>query len=230
MARIIWKGAISFSLVHIPVSLHTATRANELDLDLLDRRDFSPVGYQRINKSTGKAVEWADIVKGYEYKKGEYVALTDEDFRRANVKATQTIAIQSFVRPQEKRSVTFDVAASLAETLDLLANSSELTPNHGIRREIVPPLERSRIRLLLRGTAPDFSTASSVLRRSASRSPQRGRRLPNSIRYSSHWDARSWRRCSPRSSFLPPARRSPAARNCVLRCFPVSDLQRDPAP
>jgi len=101
MARIIWKGAISFSLVHIPVSLQTATRANELDLDLLDRRDFSPVGYQRINKSTGKAVEWADIVKGYEHKKGEYVALTDEDFRRANVKATQTIAIRSFVRPQE---------------------------------------------------------------------------------------------------------------------------------
>ena len=101
MARIIWKGAISFSLVHIPVSLQTATRANGLDLDLLDRRDFSPVGYQRINKSTGKAVDWDDIVKGYEYKKGEYVALTDEDFRRANVKATQTIAIRSFVRPRE---------------------------------------------------------------------------------------------------------------------------------
>src|SRR5687767_10685152 len=101
MARIIWKGAISFSLVHIPVSLQTATRANGLDLDLLDRRDFSPVGYQRINKSTGKAVEWDDIGKGYEYKKGEYVALTDEDFRRANVKASQTIPIRSVVRPRE---------------------------------------------------------------------------------------------------------------------------------
>jgi DNA end-binding protein Ku len=114
MARTIWKGAISFSLIHIPVSLHTAARANELDLDLLDRRDFSPVGYQRINKSTGKVVEWDDIVKGYEYRKGEYVVLTDEDFRRANVEATQTIAIQAFVRPQEIPPQYFETPYYLA--------------------------------------------------------------------------------------------------------------------
>jgi DNA end-binding protein Ku len=101
MARSIWKGAISFSLVHIPVSLHTASRTDALDLDLLDRRDFSPVGYQRINKKTGKVVAWDDIVKGYEYRKGEHVVLSDEDFRRANVTATQTIAIQAFVRQHE---------------------------------------------------------------------------------------------------------------------------------
>jgi len=85
----------------VPVALHSATNRNELKSSWLDRRDLSPVGYERINKSTGKAVEWDDIVKGYEYKKGEYVALTDEDFRRANVKASQTIAIRSFVRPRE---------------------------------------------------------------------------------------------------------------------------------
>lgn len=96
-SRGLWNGAISFSLIHIPVSLHSAARANELDLDLLDKRDFAPVGYQRYNKSTGKVVDWNDVVKGYEYEKGEYVVLTDEDFRRANVEASRTIDIQTFV-------------------------------------------------------------------------------------------------------------------------------------
>jgi DNA end-binding protein Ku len=94
--RAVWKGAVSFGLVYIPVHLHTAARDSAIDLDLLDRRDFAPVGYQRYNKRTGKVVEWGDIVKGYEYRKGQYVALTDEDFRRANVKASQTIDIVSF--------------------------------------------------------------------------------------------------------------------------------------
>lgn len=79
------------------MSLHTAARAHEIDLNLLDKRDFAPVGYQRYNKSTGKVVEWNDVVKGYEYEKGEYVVLTDEDFRRANVEASRTIDIQTFV-------------------------------------------------------------------------------------------------------------------------------------
>jgi DNA end-binding protein Ku len=76
--------------------MYSAARSSALDLSLLDSRDFAPVGYQRINKRTGKVVEWGDIVKGYEYKKGEYVALSDEDFRQANVKASQTIEITSF--------------------------------------------------------------------------------------------------------------------------------------
>ncbi len=96
MPRAIWKGAISFGLVYIPVELHSAAKSVTLDLDMLDRRDFAPIGYQRINKRTGAVVEWADIVKGYQYRKGEYVALSDEDFRIANVKAAQTIEIQTF--------------------------------------------------------------------------------------------------------------------------------------
>jgi DNA end-binding protein Ku len=95
--RAVWKGAVSFGLVYIPVHLHTAARDSSLDLDLLDSKDFSPVGYQRYNKRTGKTVDWNRIVKGYEYRKGQYVALTDEDFRQANVKASQTIDIVSFV-------------------------------------------------------------------------------------------------------------------------------------
>ncbi len=97
MPRAVWKGAISFGLVYIPVQMYSAAHSNTLDLDFLDKRDFSPVGYQRINKRTGKVVDWGDIVKGYQYEKGQYVALSDEDFRKANVKATQTIEIQQFV-------------------------------------------------------------------------------------------------------------------------------------
>lgn len=97
MPRVVWKGAISFGLVHIPVNLYPASNEGRLDLDLLDKRDFAPIGYRRINKRTGKEVASAHIVKGYEYEEGQYVVLTDEDFKRANVKATQTIDIQSFV-------------------------------------------------------------------------------------------------------------------------------------
>ncbi|MBA5690518.1 non-homologous end joining protein Ku [Rugamonas apoptosis] len=101
MARALWKGAISFGLVHIPVELHTAVRPDELNLTMLDRRDFSPVGYRRYNKRTGEEVTWDDIVKGYGYEDDEYVVLTDEDLRRANVAATQTIEILSFAAAEE---------------------------------------------------------------------------------------------------------------------------------
>ena len=97
MARALWKGAISFGLVHIPVELISASLDHELDLSMLDRRDFAPIGYKRYNKRTGKEVEWDDIIKGYEYQTDEYVVLSDEDLRQANVKATQTIAIDTFV-------------------------------------------------------------------------------------------------------------------------------------
>ena len=90
------------------MSLHTAARAHELDLNLLDKRDFAPVGYQRYNKSTGKVVEWNNVVKGYEYEKGEYVVLTDEDFRRANVEASRTIDIQTFVERDAIAPYYFD--------------------------------------------------------------------------------------------------------------------------
>ena len=96
MARAFWKGAISFGLVYVPVELYSATRSSTIDLDYLDKRDFSPVGYQRYNKRTGKLVEWKDIVRGYQYQKGKYAALSDEDFRQANTKASQTIEISSF--------------------------------------------------------------------------------------------------------------------------------------
>jgi DNA end-binding protein Ku len=92
-----WKGAISFGLVHIPVELYPATSEHSLDLHMLDRRDFAPIGFKRYNKNTGKEVSWDDIIKGYEYATDEYVVLSDEDLRRANPEATQTIDILAFV-------------------------------------------------------------------------------------------------------------------------------------
>lgn len=97
MRRALWKGAISFGLINIPVELLTAEQHDELDFSMLDKRDLSPVGYKRINKKTGKEVVWDNIVKGYEYEDGKFVLLSDEDLRRANVEATQTIDIESFV-------------------------------------------------------------------------------------------------------------------------------------
>jgi DNA end-binding protein Ku len=108
MARSIWRGAISFGLVHIPVDLHPAVRENRLDLTMLDRRDFAPVGFKRYNKVTDKEVGWDDIVKGYEYSDGEYVVLSDEDLRRANVEATQTIDILAFVDAPDVPLTYFD--------------------------------------------------------------------------------------------------------------------------
>ena len=97
MPRALWKGAISFGLVHVPVSLYPASKSEGLSFDMIDKRDFAPVGYKRYNKKTGEEIERENIVKGYEYEKGEYVVITDEDFKQANVQATQTVDIVGFV-------------------------------------------------------------------------------------------------------------------------------------
>ena len=114
MARVIWKGAITFGLVHVPIVLHPATRVTRLDFDWIDKRDNSPVGYQRINKRTGKPIEAENIVKGYEYEKGDYVFLNDEDFKRANTAVTQSIDVLSFVQASEVPLYYFDTPYYLA--------------------------------------------------------------------------------------------------------------------
>ena len=97
MARSIWKGAISFGLVHIPVALHSATSSQSVDFDWLDERTMDPVGYKRINKVTGKEVNKDHIVKGIAYEKGRYVILSEEEIRLAHPTSTQTIDIFSFI-------------------------------------------------------------------------------------------------------------------------------------
>jgi DNA end-binding protein Ku len=109
-----WKGAISFGLVHIPVEMYPAASDQGLDLSMLDRRDFAPIGFKRYNKATGKEVSWDDIVKGYEYSDGEYVVLTDEDLRRANPDATQTIDILAFVNAEQVPLIYYEQPYYLA--------------------------------------------------------------------------------------------------------------------
>src|SRR5574341_1426496 len=108
MPRGIWKGFISFGLVNIPVVLHPAEKPNELDLDLLDKRDFGHIGYKKINKKTGKEVPKEDIVRGYEYSKGRYVVVEDEDLKRASPERTQTVEIRSFADLEEIDPRFFD--------------------------------------------------------------------------------------------------------------------------
>lgn len=95
--RALWSGSISFGLLQIPVSLYTAEQTKEIKFHQLDRHDLAPIHYQRVNASTGKVVEWKDIVRGYEYASGEYVVIEDDDLAAANVEATQTIDLQDFV-------------------------------------------------------------------------------------------------------------------------------------
>jgi DNA end-binding protein Ku len=116
MPHAIWKGSIRFGLVNIPVGLYSAEDSDELSFTLLDRRDLSPVGYQRINKSTGEEVPWDEIVKGYEYEEDEYVVLGEEDFKRANPEATQTVDIVAFVDAADIDPMYFDRPYYLAPT------------------------------------------------------------------------------------------------------------------
>jgi DNA end-binding protein Ku len=108
MPRALWKGAISFGLVHVPVALYPAARTEGVSFDMIDKRDFAPVGYKRYNKRTGEEVGRENIVKGYEYEKGEYVVVTDEDFKQANVEATQTVDIVAFVNAASVAPYYFD--------------------------------------------------------------------------------------------------------------------------
>jgi DNA end-binding protein Ku len=101
MARAIWKGSISFGLVNIPIALHAATRWEELTFRLLRKTDLSPVNYKRVAEKDGNEVPWDQIVKGYEYEKGKYVVLREEDFQRVDLEATQTVDIQDFVDLEE---------------------------------------------------------------------------------------------------------------------------------
>ena len=96
-SRVLWKGAITFGLVHIPVGLHSATAEQGIDFDWLDKRTMDPVGYKRINKKTGKEITKENIVKGIAYEQGQYVVLSDKEITDAYPKTTQTIEIEAFV-------------------------------------------------------------------------------------------------------------------------------------
>jgi DNA end-binding protein Ku len=108
MARPLWKGAITFGLVSIPIEVHTAVRDRQLRFHLLTAKDHARVKYERVSQKTHKPVEWNDLVRGYEYSKGRYVVLTPEDFEAAAIEKTRTIDILDFVKSDEIDDRFFD--------------------------------------------------------------------------------------------------------------------------
>lgn len=108
MSHSIWKGALSFGLINIPVRVYSASRTRELKFKLLHKKDLSEIRYARICKADGKEVPWEDIVKGYEFQHGDYVVLTEEDFEKANLKKTKSIEILNFADEEEIDTIYFE--------------------------------------------------------------------------------------------------------------------------
>ncbi len=105
--RSLWTGAISFGLINIPIKLHAAVQESTLDLDMLDSKDHSNIKFKRVNETTGKEVQYGNIVKGYKLG-GAYVVLDDKDFEAADAKKTKTIEIISFVNEEEIDSIYYE--------------------------------------------------------------------------------------------------------------------------
>jgi DNA end-binding protein Ku len=105
--RSLWTGAIGFGLVNIPVKLYSATQQSDLDLDMLDKKDMSNIRFKRVNEKTGKEVPWENIVRAYNYD-GNYVVLSDEDFKKASPEKTKMIEIAEFVEEVEVDSMFYE--------------------------------------------------------------------------------------------------------------------------
>ncbi len=141
-SRTIWNGTISFGLVYIPVTLHSAANEAGLDFDWIDKRSMDLVGYKRINKMTGEDIEKENIVRGIEFEKGKYVILTDEEIKRALVKSTQTIELESFVSVDEIPLMYFEKPYYLApnksdKAYALLRETLSKTKRVGIGRIVM---------------------------------------------------------------------------------------------
>jgi DNA end-binding protein Ku len=143
MARPIWNGAISFGLLNIPVQLYSGERSVDLHFRMLDSRDNNPVRYERINSETGEEVPWKEIVKGFEYSKGSYVVLDEEQIRKAAPEHTETVEMQAFVErsdidPRYFEKPYYLVPAKKAEKgYVLLRELMEKTGKVGIARVVI---------------------------------------------------------------------------------------------
>ena len=144
--RPLWKGAISFGLVNIPVALYSATQStNKVDLDMLRDSDHSRIRYKRVAETDGKEVPWEHIVKGYEYEKGEYVVLEPEDFKRVQLKSNQMVEIKEFVDLDEIDSRFFDEPYFLvpekngAKAYSLLHDALVQSGKVGIAKVVIRP-------------------------------------------------------------------------------------------
>ena len=104
----VWNGAISFGLINIPVGVETAEQDQDLHFNLLDQRNLAHIKFKRTNEKTGKEVPNDHIVKAYRHSSGKYVVLSDEDFKRANPRASQTIDIHTFVKMEDIDPMYFE--------------------------------------------------------------------------------------------------------------------------
>jgi DNA end-binding protein Ku len=142
-ARALWKGAISFGLVHVPVSMHPASRDSGLDFDWLDRRSMDPVGYKRVNKRTGKEITKEDIVRGISHEGDRYVVLSDEEIATAYPRSTRTIDIEAFVPREEIPLLYFErpyylaPQANGAKVYALLREALRQSGRVGIARVVI---------------------------------------------------------------------------------------------
>lgn len=165
MARSIWKGAISFGLVHIPVALQSAIESEDIDFDWLDKRTMDRVGYKRVNKVTGKEVKKENIVKGIQHEKGKYILLSDDEIKSAHPKSTQTIEIFSFVDSADIPLTNIDTPYYLApdkrgeKVYALLRETLTTTATVGLASVIlhtkqhlaaVMPIDKALVLILLR--------------------------------------------------------------------------------
>ncbi|MDB5857081.1 MAG: Ku protein, partial [Ramlibacter sp.] len=143
-SRTLWKGAISFGLVHIPVTLHSATAENRMKFNLLDKQSMTPVGNKQVNKATGEAMAREEIVKGFEVEKDQYVVLTPDEIKTALPKSTQTIEIESFVAREQIPTVFFNKPYYVSpagkggqKPFALLRETLERTGKVGIARVVI---------------------------------------------------------------------------------------------
>ncbi len=143
MARPIWNGTISFGLLNVPVQLYSGERSMDLHFRMLDSRDNSPVRYERVNSETGEEVPWKEIVKGFEYEKGNYVVIDEDELRKAAPEHTETVEIEAFVNRAEIDPMYFEkpyylVPAKKAEKgYVLLREVLNKTDKIGIARVVI---------------------------------------------------------------------------------------------
>ncbi|MBC7604782.1 MAG: Ku protein [Ramlibacter sp.] len=142
-SRTLWKGAISFGLVHIPITLHSATEENRMRFNLLDKKSMNPIGNKQVNKVSGKEMKREDIVKGYEYEKDQFVVVTPDEIKAALPRTTQTIEIESFVDGNQIPTAYYNKpyfvapAAKGQKPYKLLVETMKRTGKVGIARVVI---------------------------------------------------------------------------------------------
>jgi DNA end-binding protein Ku len=147
--RPIWKGALTFGLVNIPVGLYSATTRSDISFRLLHAKDQAPIAYRRVCTEENVEVPWPEIVKGYEHEKGQFVVMTEADFEQADVAATQTNFEQPYYLGRQREHLAAVQPAGEALTLTTMRFAHEIVPPSGLTLPGDAGLDRREIDLAL---------------------------------------------------------------------------------